>query len=59
MLKKPASIVQTLNVPQGYDSGLHSLRPCWPAFLSILRLFLLQHRTENSNHIFGINRVSP
>jgi hypothetical protein len=29
-------IVQTLNVPQGYASGLHSLRPCWTAFLSIL-----------------------
>ena len=30
-------IVQTLNVPQGYASALHSLRPCWTAFLSILR----------------------
>jgi hypothetical protein len=30
-------IVQTLNVPQGYASALHSLRPCWTAFLTILR----------------------
>jgi hypothetical protein len=29
-------IVQTLNVPQGYASALHSLRPYWTAFLSIL-----------------------
>ncbi len=29
-------IVQTLNVPQGYASGLYSLRPCWTEFLSIL-----------------------
>ena len=30
-------IVQTLNVPQECPSGLHSLRPCWTAFLSSLR----------------------
>ena len=30
-------IVQILNVPQGYASGLHSLRPFWTAFLSSLR----------------------
>ena len=29
-------IVQTHNVPQGYASDLHSLRPCWTNFLSIL-----------------------
>jgi len=29
-------IVQILNVPRGYASGLHSLRPCWTAILSIL-----------------------
>jgi hypothetical protein len=29
-------IVQTLNVPKGYASALHSLRPCWTNFLSIL-----------------------
>ncbi|MEO5864431.1 MAG: hypothetical protein ABIQ79_05295, partial [Nitrospiraceae bacterium] len=42
-----------------HASPLRSLRPCWTAFLSILRLFCLHHRTENSNHIFGINRVFP
>ena len=36
-IRQPCSrIVQTLNVPQGYASGLHSLRPCWTGFLSIL-----------------------
>ena len=29
------------------------------AFLSILRLFWLQHRTGKSNYIFGINRAFP
>ncbi len=41
-------VVQTLNVPQGYASALHSLRPCWTAFLSILRkcsLVVLHMRT--------------
>ena len=28
--------VQTLNVPDWYASVLHSLRPCWTTFLSIL-----------------------
>jgi hypothetical protein len=28
-------IAQTLNVPSGYASGLHSLRPCWTTFLTI------------------------
>ena len=23
--------------PRGYASGLHSLRPCWTTFLSLLR----------------------
>src|SRR3954462_11843756 len=38
-LKKSASIVlaSILNVARGYASGLHSLRPCRTAFLSILR----------------------
>jgi hypothetical protein len=31
-------IIQTLNVPHGYDSGLHSLRPRWTAILNILQL---------------------
>jgi hypothetical protein len=35
--QRRSHIVQTLNVPQGYASGLHSLRPCWTAFLSILQ----------------------
>jgi len=43
MLKNAASIVlasfRSSTYPRGYASGLHSLRPCWTAFLSILRLF--------------------
>jgi hypothetical protein len=35
--QRRSRIVQILNVPRGYASGLHSLRPCWTAFLSILR----------------------
>ena len=38
-------IFQTLNVPQGYASGLHSLRPCWTVFLSILHLYLVYQET--------------
>jgi len=41
MLKKPASFVlaslRSSTYPRGYASGLHSLRPCWTNFLSILR----------------------
>ena len=41
MLKKSASGVlasfRPSTYPSGYDSVLHSLRPCWTAFLSILR----------------------
>ena len=40
MLKKPASVVlasfRPSTYPRGYASALHSLRPCWTAFLSIL-----------------------
>jgi len=40
MLKKPASFVlaslRSSTYPRRYVSGLHSLRPCWTAFLSIL-----------------------
>jgi hypothetical protein len=40
MLKKSASGVlasfRSSPYPRGYASGLHSLRPCWTAFLSIL-----------------------
>jgi len=41
MLKKSASSVlasfRPSTYPRGYASGLHSLRPCWTAILSILR----------------------
>ncbi len=41
MLKKPASGVlasfRPSTYPRGYASALHSLRPCWTDFLSILR----------------------
>src|ERR1700704_1015180 len=41
MLKKPASIVlaslRSSTYPRGYASGLHSLRPCWTDFLSLLQ----------------------
>src|SRR5207344_3532021 len=40
MLKKSASFVlasfRPSTYPRGYASGLHSLRPCWTACLSIL-----------------------
>ena len=31
--------------PRGYASGLHSLRPCWTAFLSILLSVNVSHET--------------
>src|SRR4249920_3452319 len=41
MLKKSASSVlasfRSSTYPRGYASALHSLRPCWTVFLSILR----------------------
>ena len=41
MLKKSASGVlasfRSSTYPRGYASGLHSLRPCWTAFLSIVQ----------------------
>jgi hypothetical protein len=41
MLKKSSSSVlasfRPSTYPRGYASALHSLRPCWTAFLSILR----------------------
>src|SRR6267143_530614 len=41
MLKKSASVVlasfRPSTYPREYASALHSLRPCWTAFLSILR----------------------
>jgi len=41
MLKKPASFVlasfRPSTYPGGYASAIHSLRPCWTIFLSILQ----------------------
>jgi len=34
--QRRSRFVQTLNVPKGYASALHLLRPCWMNFLSIL-----------------------
>jgi len=49
MLKKSASIVLASFRPstyrRGYASGLHSLRPCWTNFLSILRDNVLSSKT--------------
>jgi len=47
MLKKSASIVLASLEAQrteAYASPLRSLRPCWTAFLSILKLFWHQHQ---------------
>jgi len=50
MLKKLASIVLASFRPstyrRGYASGLHSLRPCWTTFLSILQGSVLLSKTE-------------
>jgi hypothetical protein len=63
MLKKSASFVlasfRPSTYPRGYASALHSLRPCWTAFLSILR-----KRSSNVPHVGTIeisctNRVFP
>ena len=49
MLKKSASIVlasfRPSTYPRGYASVLHSLRPCWTAILSILRVALSEAST--------------
>jgi len=49
MLKKSASIVlasfRSSTYPRGYASGLHSLRSCWTAILSILQNILLLPNT--------------
>jgi hypothetical protein len=43
MLKKSSSGVlssfRPSTYPRGYASDLHSLRPCWTAFLSILQKY--------------------
>jgi len=47
MLKKSASIILASLEAQrteAYASPLRSLRPCWTAFLSILKLFWHQHQ---------------
>ena len=44
LLTKSASSVlasfKSSTYPRGYASGLHSLRPCWTAFLNSLRLIV-------------------
>jgi len=49
MLKKSASFVlasfRSSTYPRGYASGLHSLRPCWTAILSILQNIVLLPNT--------------
>src|SRR5262245_51062957 len=40
--QRRSRVVQILNVPQRVASGLHSLRPCWTAFLSILLAHILR-----------------
>jgi hypothetical protein len=53
--QRRSRIVQTLNVPYGYASGLRSLRPCWTIVLSILldvqtspSLIVAQERGDSS-----------
>ena len=59
MLKKSASGVlasfRSSTYPRGYASGLHSLRPCWTAFLSILRPFCHRPILSDSNGVLCIN----
>ena len=49
MLKQPAIFVLASFRPstyhRGYASGLHSLRPCWTACLSILQEYLFLFQT--------------
>src|SRR6267378_4116047 len=59
MLKKSASIVlasfRSSTYPRGYASGLHSLRPCWTAFLSLLRD---SHSSSGETHRSRMSRLS-
>jgi hypothetical protein len=57
--QRRSHFAQRLNVPKRTPSPLCSLRPCWTAFLSILRLFGPQHHTQDFNSVFCINRVFP
>ena len=63
MLKKPASFVlgssKSSTYPRGYASGFDLPAALLAGFLSILRCFRLQRRTENFPHTFGINQVFP
>ena len=56
MLKKSASFVlasfRSSTYPRGYASGLHSLRPRWTAFLSILRTILVLSLFRKSHSEF-------
>jgi len=62
MLKKSASGVlasfRPSTYPRGYASALHSLRPCWTNFLSIL-LGLSRCATHSDRGVFGSNLVFP
>jgi hypothetical protein len=57
MLKKSASVVlaplRGSTYRTAYASPLRSLRPCWTAFLSILRAFLCQAETFH-HHVFDL-----
>ena len=66
MLKKSASGVlasfSPSTYPSGYASVLHSLRPCWTAFLSILRErslvapYVPTIKFSRSNMLFQLSR---
>lgn len=63
MLKKPASFVlasfRPSTYPRGYASVLHSLRPCWTAFLSILRGILPLPKTRGPMNFHRATIVFP
>jgi putative transposase len=48
--QRRSRIAQRLTVPHEYDSPLRSLRPCWTAFLRILRAILIPTRHVNRSH---------
>ena len=61
MLKKTSSFVlasfRPSTYPRGYASPLRSLRPCWTAFLSILRCQVPQFLLSSCNDVRSRNRV--
>jgi hypothetical protein len=62
MLKKSASGVLASLRGSTYRSDaspLRSLRPCWPAFLSILRGVLLLSQTYRPKKFWRVHRVFP